>query len=68
MRKKGFRRVNDPYIQYRAYTDGNIVVDDVSPGNVGTTFFGKPKLIDYNKWTIPEWLEQGFSLKHGGKL
>ena len=68
MRKKGFRRVNDPYIQYRAYIDGNIVVDDVAPGNVGITFFGNPKLIDYNKWTIPEWLEQGFKLKKGGKL
>lgn len=68
MRKKGFKKVNDPYIQYRAYTNGKIVVDDVAPGNVGTTFFGKPKLIDYNKWTKQEWLDQGYSLKRGGKL
>ena len=68
MQKKGFRKVNDSNVQYRAYTNGNIVVDDVSPGNVGLTFFGKPKLLDFNIETIPNWLEQGFTLKNGGKL
>lgn len=68
MQKSGFRKVNDPNVQYRAYTNGSIVVDDVSPGNVGLTFFGKPKLLDFNIETIPNWLEQGFILKNGGKL
>lgn len=68
MQKSGFRKVNDPNVQYRAYTNGSIVVDDVSPGNVGLTFFGKPKLLDFNIETIPNWLEQGFTLKNGGKL
>lgn len=68
MQKKGFRKVNDPDVQYRAYTDGNIVVDDVSPGNVGLTLFRKPRLIDFNMQSVPSWLEQGFSLKKGGKL
>lgn len=44
MQKSGFRKVNDPNVQYRAYTNGTVVVDDVSPGNVGLTFFKKPKL------------------------
>ncbi len=68
MQKKGFRKVNDPNVQYRAYTNGNIVIDDVSPGNVGLTFFGKPKLLDFNLQTVPNWIEQGFTLKNGGKL
>ena len=68
MQKSGFRKVNDPNVQYRAYTNSSIVVDDVSPGNVGLTFFGKPKLLDFNIETIPNWLEQGFTLKNGGKL
>ena len=68
MQKKGFRKINDPNVQYRAYTDGKIVIDDVSPDNVGLNFFGKPKLIDFNMQSVPEWLELGFSFKNGGKL
>lgn len=68
MQKRGFRKVKDPNVQYRAYTNGNIVVDDVSPGNVGLTFFGKPKLLDFNLQTIPSWISQGFTLKNGGKF
>lgn len=68
MQKSGFKKVNDPNIQYRAYTNGNIVIDDVSPGNVGLTFFRKPKLLDFNLQTVPNWIEQGFTLKNGGKL
>lgn len=48
MQKKGFRKINDPNVQYRAYTNGNIVIDDVAPGNVGVDLFGQPKLIDFN--------------------
>lgn len=68
MQKSGFRRVNDPNVQYRAYTNGTIVVDDVSPGNVGLTFFKKPKLLDFNLQTVPSWTSQGFTLKNGGKF
>lgn len=68
MEKNGFRKVNDPNVQYRAYTNGTVVVDDVSPGNVGVTFFGKPKLLDFNIQTVPSWIEQGFTLKNGGKF
>lgn len=68
MEKSGFRRVKDPNVQYRAYTNGQVVVDDVSPGNVGLTWSGKPKMIDFNLQTVPEWLSQGFSLKKGGKV
>lgn len=68
MQEKGFRKVNDPNIQYRAYTNGKVVVDDVSPGNVGVTLFGKPKLVDFNLQPASSWIEQGFTLKNGGKL
>ena len=68
MQKSGFRKVNDPNVQYRAYTNGTVVVDDVSPGNVGVTFFKKPKLLDFNLQTVPSWTSQGFTLKNGGKF
>ena len=68
MQKSGFIKVNDPNVQYRAYTNGTVVVDDVSPGNVGLTFFKKPKLLDFNLQTVPSWTSQGFTLKNGGKF
>lgn len=68
MQKSGFRKVNNPNVQYRAYTNGTVVVDDVSPGNVGLTFFKKPKLLDFNLQTVPSWTSQGFTLKNGGKF
>lgn len=68
MERSGFTRVNDPNVQYRAYTNGQIVIDDVSPGNVGLTFFRQPKMIDFNLQSIPEWIAQGFKLYKGGKL
>ena len=68
MQRKGFKKVNDPNVQYRAYTNGTVVVDDVSPGNVGLTFFRKPKLLDFNLQPVSNWIDQGFTLKNGGKF
>ena len=68
MERSGFTRVNDPNVQYRAYTNGQVVVDDVSPGNVGLTFLRQPKMIDFNLQPASEWVAQGFKLKKGGKL
>ena len=68
MERSGFRRVNDPNVQYRAYTNGQVVVDDVAPGNVGLDWLRRPKMIDFNMQTVPEWIEQGFTLKDGGIL
>lgn len=68
MERSGFRRVNDPNVQYRAYTNGQVVVDDVAPGNVGLDWLRRPKMIDFNLQTVPEWTAQGFHLKRGGKL
>lgn len=68
MERSGFTRVNDPNVQYRAYTNGTVVVDDVSPGNVGLTLFRQPKMIDFNLQPVSEWVAQGFKLKKGGKL
>lgn len=68
MQKSGFRRVNDPNVQYRAYTNGKVVVDDISPGNVGLNWLRRPKIIDSSVQTVPEWIEMGFTLKNGGKI
>ena len=56
MKKSGFTKVDNPNIQYRAYTNGSVVVDDVSPDNVGLTLFGNPKLIDFNVFPLETWL------------
>lgn len=68
MKRKGYRKVDDPNIQYRAYTNGETVIDDVAPGNVGVDWLGRPRMIDFNMQTVPEWISQGFHLKQGGKL
>lgn len=68
MQKSGFRRVNDPNVQYRAYTNGEIVVDDIAPGNVGLNWLRQPKIIDSSVQTVPEWLDMGFTLRKGGKI
>lgn len=68
MERSGFRRVSDPNVQYRAYTNGQVVVDDVAPGNVGLDWLRRPKMIDFNMQTVPEWTAQGFTLKDGGIL
>lgn len=68
MAKSGFRRVTDPNVQYRAYTNGQVVVDDVAPGNVGLDWLRRPRMIDFNLQTVPEWTAQGFTLRKGGKL
>lgn len=69
MQRSGYRRINDPNVQYRAYTNGDVVIDDISPNNVGLDWLGRPKMIDFNIQTVPEWIEQGFTLKRkGGKL
>ena len=68
MEKSGFRIVYDPNVQYRAYTNGQVVIDDVAPGNVGLTIFRQPKMIDFNLQPVSEWKAQGFGLKRGGKL
>lgn len=68
MQNKGFTIVNDPLVQYRAYRHLGTVIDDIGPGNVGLTWSGKPKIIDFNFQSVPEWYEQGFKLKEGGKL
>ncbi len=68
MAKSGFKIVNDPQVQYRAYTNGQVVIDDIAPGNVGLNFFRQPRIIDFNLQTVPEWTSQGFILKRGGKL
>ena len=64
----GFIRVYDPNVQYRAYTNGQVVIDDIAPGNVGLDWLRRPKMIDFNISSIPEWIQQGFKLKKGGKI
>ena len=78
--RSGVTKGNDPNFQYRAYTNGKVVVDDVAPGNVGLTtgnpwldklipdFIKSPRIIDSSYQTVPEWTAMGFKLKKGGKL
>jgi len=40
MTSKGFRIVTDPKIQYRAYRNNRVVIDDISPDNVGLNWRG----------------------------
>lgn len=68
MQKSGFKKIDSPDVQYRAYTDGSVVIDDIAPGNVGVNIFGKPKIIDFNLQTVPEWEAMGYSFKNGGKI
>lgn len=68
MSKNGYKVINDPYVQYRAYTNGSVVIDDVAPNNIGIDVFGKPKLIDFSIQPVQEWVDIGYSLKNGGKL
>lgn len=81
MERSGFTKINDPNVQYRAYTNGQVVIDDVAPGNIGLTsgnpwldkilpdFLKKPQIIDMSYQTVPEWINLGYQLKrNGGKL
>ena len=68
MAKSGFQIINDPKVTDRAYTNGSIVVDDIAQGNIGQTWFGSPRLIDFAITPIPEWKALGYSLKKGGKI
>ncbi len=80
MKKNGFKRVEDPNVYGRAYTDGKIVVDDIAEGNVGLTsgnpwldkilpdWMKSPKIIDMAYQTVPEWRAMGYKLQKGGKL
>lgn len=60
MEKKGFKKIESPNVQYRAYTDGNIVIDDISPDNIGVNIWNQPKLIDFTMQSLQEWKQQGF--------
>lgn len=68
MQNKGYQIISDPKVQYRAYRHNGIVIDDISPDNVGITVFRKPKILDFNFQTIPEWIELGYKLQLGGKI
>lgn len=80
MKKSGFRKVEDPALYGRAYTNGKVVVDDIAPGNVGITsgypwldkilpdFMKKPKIVDMIYQSANDWKALGYSLKKGGKI
>lgn len=56
MKKKGYEVVENPDIQYRAYTNGNLVVDDVSPDNIALNWLRKPKMIDFTVSPADSWI------------
>lgn len=57
MNNHGFSILDNPYIQYRAYTNGEIVVDDISPDNLGIDSLGNIKLIDCSVLKLSEWIQ-----------
>lgn len=56
MGKKRYQVVDDPDVQYRAYTNGDLIVDDVSPDNIGLNWLRKPKMIDFTVSPASEWI------------
>ena len=66
MLKNGFKRIYDPKVQYRAYTNGKVVIDDISPDNIGLNWRKQPRMIDFNLSTIPDWLDEGFTMNTKG--
>ncbi len=56
MEKKGFSIIEHPNSQYRAYTNGTVVLDDIAPGNTGLDWLGRPRIIDLGMQSLPEWL------------
>lgn len=57
MNNHGFSILDNSYIQYRAYTNGEIVVDDISPDNLGIDYLGNIKLIDCSVLELSEWIQ-----------
>lgn len=62
MKRKRFFPINDSKIQYRAYTNGEVVIDDISPDNIGLDLFNRVRIIDFNLIPINEYKEQGFNV------
>lgn len=57
MFKKGFRILNNPFIQYRAYTNGEIIIDDISPDNLGLDSLGRIRIIDCSVINKSDWIK-----------
>lgn len=57
MHKKGWRPFIYDKQQYRAYTNGRMVADDISPDNIGLDWLGRPKIIDFNPFRKEVWME-----------
>lgn len=68
MQKHGYRVIYDPDPTFRTYTNGTVVIDDVKPANIGVTWTGEPKLIDFGLFDKESWINAGFSLRDGGKI
>lgn len=57
MFKKGFRILNNPFIQYRAYTKGEIIIDDISPDNLGLDSLGRIRIVDCSVINKSDWIK-----------
>ena len=57
MIEKGFTVLNNPFVQYRAYTNGKIIIDDISPDNLGLDSLGRIRIIDCNIINKSEWIK-----------
>lgn len=66
MTSKGWRKVIHPNLQGTGYTNGNWVVTDLGPGNVGKDLLGRLRLTDFSLETMPQF--RLAMQKRGGKL
>lgn len=57
MFKKGFKILNNSFIQYRAYTNGKIIIDDISPDNLGLDSLGRIRIIDCSVINKSDWIK-----------
>lgn len=68
MQKHGFKPASEATDGSRIYTNGEYVIDDIKAENIGIDWRGNPKLIDFARLPVDEWLDLGYSFKRGGKL
>ncbi len=66
MSKKGWRKITHPNLQGAGYTNGNWVVTDLGPGNVGRNWLGQLRLPDFSIESMPAF--RMAMQKRGGKL
>lgn len=53
MSKSNWRKITHPNLEGLGFTNGNWVVSDLGPGNIGRDWLGRLKLVDFSMETMP---------------